>query len=181
MMRVASTKPLGDEFLDLLSEELGPLEAEELLHLGVDQLDDAVTIDDHDGIRGGLEETSEHRLRALAIRDVPDRAHDEEPAPRLERAQADLDGELGAVPAEAEQLEARSHAADLRVRDVAGAMRGMPGAEALGDEDLNRQPPQIGEGVAEQLLRLSVDDHDASFRVGDDHRVRRRLEQAPKV
>jgi carbon monoxide dehydrogenase subunit G len=45
-------------------------------------------------------------------------------------------------------------------------------AEALGDEELDRRAEEILPGVAEELLYLPIDKHDAALPVDDDHGVR---------
>ena len=45
-------------------------------------------------------------------------------------------------------------------------------AESLGHQDFDRLPEEIFASVAEQLLRLTVDEHDAPVVADDDHRIR---------
>jgi hypothetical protein len=52
--RVLSAEPLGDEHLDRAAVQLGPRITEKLLRLGVGQVDDAVAVDDDDGVRSRL-------------------------------------------------------------------------------------------------------------------------------
>ena len=98
----------------------------------------------------------------------------------LQRAQADLDRELGAVLAQPEQLEPDAHRARARLTEVAGAVPGMSPAKALRDEQLDPLADQLVSCVAEEPLRLGVDQDDAAVPVDDDHRVGRGLEQVPE-
>ncbi len=129
------------------------------------------------GRLGGLLGLRQRPLGALALGDVADGAGDEEAVHRLQGAQADLHGELGAVPAQAEELQAGAHEAHLGVGEVAGAVTRVPAAEARGDEHLHRLPEQLAAAVAEEALGLGVDEHDAPLAVDDHHRVGGRLEQ----
>jgi hypothetical protein len=52
----------GDQDLDRLPAQLLPLVAEELLRLAARGADQALSVDDHGGIRGGLEEVVEETL-----------------------------------------------------------------------------------------------------------------------
>ena len=112
-------------------------------------------------------------LGALAVRDVADRAGDEHTALRLQGAEADLDGELGPVLALAVQLHPRAHAAHPRVGEEVVPVPGVLRAEAY--EHLDFAAEHLVALVAEDLLRLLVDQLDAAVSVHNDHRVRRRL------
>ena len=79
-------------------------------------------------------------------------------------AQADFDRELAAVFAQAEQFEADAHGPDVRFGEEVGAMARMLAAIAFGDQHLDAVAQQLGAGVAEDLLGLSVDQRDLSAR-----------------
>ena len=57
----------------------------------------------------------------------------------------------------------------------------MGGAEALGHERLDLLAHELVPVIPEQLLRLSVDEHDRSLVVHDHHRVRRRLHELAEL
>ena len=109
-------------------------------------------------------------LGQLAVADVTDGGHDEGAGPGMDRAQADLHGELAAVAAKADQVEARAHRARPRVRHVAGAVAGVNAAHGLGEEHVHRLTDERAWRVTEQPMRLnireeylpaSIDRHDA--------------------
>ena len=70
---------------------------EEPLRLRVEDDHPAFAIDDDDRVGCGFEETSKPRLDLLPCGRIPDDADDQSPLLGLQRAQADLDGELAAV------------------------------------------------------------------------------------
>jgi hypothetical protein len=117
-------------------------------------------------------------LGALPLRGVAHRADDQQAGVGLKRTEADLDGHLGPVLAPPEQLPARPHGPDVRVAGVTLAVGDVGGPEALRHQQFDRLAEQFLAAVAEQLLRLAVDDHDAAGSVGDHHGVRGGLDQA---
>src|SRR5207247_1728506 len=117
VLRVSAPESLGDEHFHWLTEKVLSGIAEELLGLGVDEQDATFPIHHHHRIGCGLEEAAELVLGLPAVGDVADRARDERALLGLERAQADLDRELGAVLSRPIELQARSHGADLRFRE----------------------------------------------------------------
>ena len=127
------------------------------------------------GTCGGLAQ----ELRALA--DVADGAGDEDAVLGLERAQADLHRELGAIPAQAEELDARAHAAHPGIAEVARAVAGVPAAETLGDQHLDRPAEQLAPRIPEQPLGLGVHQDDLALAIDDDHGVRCGLQQPAEL
>jgi len=95
----------------------------------------------------------------------------------LQRAQADLDRELAAVLAQAVQLQPCPHGAGAWFGKKIAPVVGVPGAEALGHQQLDGLPQQLVAAPAEQFDRLGVDKDDAPLAVDDDHGVRRGLQQ----
>jgi hypothetical protein len=89
-------------------------------------------------------------LEALPVGDVTYRNHRESPPGGLQRAEADLDGNLAAVLVPRSALEASP---DLPGGDTAHAVR---------DQDLHRLAHQFLAAVAEQPLALPVDQLDRS-------------------
>ena len=65
----------------------------------------------------------------------------------LERLQHDVDRELGAIFAKAEEIQSRSHLAGSRMGMVIFAMRGVLAAESLRNEPVDWQAGQFGVGV----------------------------------
>src|SRR3990172_4569285 len=57
----------------------------------------------------------------------------------------------------------------------------MPAAKALRHQDLDCPPQQLLPAVAEHALRLPIDEDDAAFLVGDDHRVGGVLNERRKI
>lgn len=53
----------------------------------------------------------------------------------------------------------------------------MPGAEPLGDEDLDGVADELGRRISEQLLNLAVDRHDPAVLSDDDGGVRGGLDE----
>ncbi len=95
----------------------------------------------------------------------------------MQRAQADFDGELAAVFAQAEEFEANAHGADMGLGEEVLAMARVLAAIALGDQHLDAMSQQFRASVAEELLGLSVDQRDLALVVDDDHGVGRGFEQ----
>ena len=111
LLDVVLLEPLREQLLDLAAEQLVSAVAEELLGLGVDELDCPLLVDDHDCVRGGVEQRREAILRlvaqpldALPLADVANEGSHEPPLRRLDRAQADVDRELGAVLAQPREV-----------------------------------------------------------------------------
>src|SRR5882762_6282171 len=106
MRWVALAKPLGYEQLDPLTDHLLAGVSEDPLGLRVHEHDSAILAHDHHRIWRRLEEAPELLLGSLAVRDVANGTGHQRAFFGLQRAQADLDREFGAVLAKAEQLEA---------------------------------------------------------------------------
>src|SRR5881392_2107225 len=84
-MRVA--KPIRNEHLDVLADELLRGVAEQRMHLSVDEHYRSAPVDDHDGVRRGVEQPTEHRRGSLALADVADECGRDRTAARLDRGQ----------------------------------------------------------------------------------------------
>ncbi len=163
-----------------MAEEFFAPVAEEGLGLGVDEPDDSCVVDDDHGVRCRLQQSPEPFLRRLAFADVAYGGGDEQAVRGLQGAEADLDGELGAVLAQSVQLQSGSHGADLLVVGVAVAVVGVMAAEAAGYEEFDGVAEEFFAPVAEKGLGLGVDEPDDSGVVDDDHGVRCRLQQTAK-
>ena len=96
-----------------------------------------------DRVLGGLHERGEFvdaLLGGFAVADVADGGGDQQSVGGLQRAEADLDGELGAVLAQAVQFEPRTHGPHLAVVGVAVAGAGVLAAEPVRDQHLDGRP-----------------------------------------
>ena len=100
------------------------------------------------------------------------------PSALLERAQHDLDREVGAVLAQGDQLDAGPDLLGEGVLGRAEVVGDEPLGEALGNDVRDLLPDELVAAVAELLLGLEVEQDDLAGLVDDDHRVGRRLEQA---
>jgi hypothetical protein len=67
---MASPPLLSDQHLDIPSQQLGSLIAEQSFRAGIDQPDHSLLVDDHDPVRRGLDK---HAYIALLIHDAFDR------------------------------------------------------------------------------------------------------------
>src|SRR5207245_2245161 len=120
-------------------------------------------------------------LAPFALGHVTDSAGDQYPFLGLQRAQADLHRKLTPVLPPPVKFQPRPHGSRARISKIARAVPGMRSSKPLGHQNLNRLPEQLLTGVAEQLLRLRIHQQDAALPAHDHHRVRRRLQQTPKL
>jgi hypothetical protein len=88
---------LGHQNLDRLSEQFVPRMPEQPLGLRIDEYDAASLVDDDDGVRSGLEQPAELGFRTAPVREVTNRAADEEASVSFQGTQADFNRKL--VPA----------------------------------------------------------------------------------
>ena len=172
---------LGHEHLDGVPDELGPVEPEQCVGLGVDQHDPAVGVDDHHRVGGRLEQPSEEPLLAALVGDVADVGGDQDAVVGLQRTERDLDRELGAVLAPREEIQLRPHRPDVRLAQEPGAVVAVLLQEARGDQDLDRPADDLLPAIAEQHLDLRVHQDDDAVAVDHDHRVGGSLEQPAEV
>ena len=117
-------------------------------------------------------------LGRLAHADVADGRGDEDALGALERAQHDLDRELGPVLAARDELDAGADLLGEGVGRGARVVGDQPLGEALRDDVADLLPDELVAAVAELLLGLQVEQDDLAGLVDDDHRVGGRLEQA---
>ena len=172
--------PLGHEDLYRIAQQVHALVTEEPLGLRVHQHDPPLAIDDHDGVRGRLQQSTELLLRALALADVADRAHREHPLLRLQGAQAYLHRELRSVTPPTVEIKSGAHRPHARVREVSRAVTDMRPAEPLRHQQLDRLTEQLFSRVPEQPFGLGVHQNDPAEFVHDDDRVRDRFEEPAK-
>ena len=150
-----------NEHLHGLAEEFFALVSEQFFGLRIDQDDSPVVSGDHHGVRRGIEQAAQAFFDALAVRNVADRGTNERTLGRRNRTEADFDRELGLVFAEAVEFEARSHGPHLRVAHESGAVAAVPPAQSFRHQSLDRLAQQFFAAIAEEFLRLRVDEDDA--------------------
>ena len=126
-------------------------------------------------------ELTYERLAALAFGGVADRAQHERSLVGLERADADLDGELGAILAATVQIEVATHRPSLRIPQTASLVSAMAVPQPLGDQDPDALSDQLLAAVAEHPLSLCVGERDMAVRVDHHHRVGRGLQQRAEL
>ncbi len=177
---VVPAEPFRDEHLDRSSQQVLPGVSEEGLGLRVDELDRARLVDDHHRVGRRLQQRPETLLGGPALAHVAHRRRDQQALRGLQRAQADLHGELSPVPAQAVEHQARAHRPDLAAGRVAEPVVRVMTAEPLRDEDLDVPAQEFPAGVAEQGLGLRVHQPDHPGVVHDHHRVRCRFQQSPE-
>ncbi len=179
-VRVVSAEPFRYEHLDGSSQQVLPDVPEEGLGLCVDELDHAALVDDDHRVRCRLEQGPEAFLGGPALAHVTHGRRDQQALRGLQRAQADLHGELAPVPAQTVELQARAHRADLAAGRVVEPVARVLAAEPLGDQDLDVAAQEFPPGMAEQGFGLRVHQPDHPGVVHDHHRVRCRFQQSPE-
>jgi hypothetical protein len=110
--------------------------------------------------------------------DVANRAADETALLRIDRTEADLDGEFVTVLVQCKQIEPRTHRTHVRLREVLIAVHGMPPTESLGDKQVDRLAENLFPAVPEQSFGLRVDQDYGASLIDDDHGIRKRIEEA---
>ncbi len=150
---------------------------------GVPESDHPVEGLGQDRVLGGFHdqrELADALVGGLAVADVAYRGGHEQPVAGFQRAEADLDGELAPVAAQAAELQPGAHGTHLLVGGIPAAVDRVISAEPPGDQNLDRAAEQLLARVAEQRLGLGVDQPDRPGTVHDHHRVRRRFQQRAK-
>ena len=169
--QVVGDQPLGEAFRndvgDLLAEQLVAAVAELLLRLHVEQHDLAGLVHHHHRVRRRLQQAAVAALHLrqmlfgrLAHADVADRRRDQHALGAFQRAEHDLDGELAAVLAQRDQLDAGADLLGQRVLGGAQVVGDQPLGEAFRDDVRDLLAEQFVAAVAELLLRLHVQQHD---------------------
>ena len=116
-------------------------------------------------------------LGPFLLGDIADRGGDQHSLFRVQWAEADLHGKLGAILSPPVQLQLRPHWSCPRLCGKALPMAGVRLAKALRHQQVHRLTQQLLAPIAEQLLGLGVDHYDLAAVVDDHHRVRGRLQQ----
>jgi hypothetical protein len=132
-----------------LADELRTRIAEHTFGLGVDQRDGSARVDDDSGIGSRFDERSKLTLGPLAVGHVANGDGNGGTRPALDRAQADLGGELRTVLTQREQVDARAHRPWVGTPQIAATMLGVRRPKALGDEHLHLRTEKIFARVAE--------------------------------
>src|SRR5258706_8960834 len=137
---VPLAKPVGHEQLDPLTDHLLAAVSEDLLGLRVHEHNSAILVHNHHRVWRRLQKSPELLLRSLAVSDIANGTGHQRSFFGLERTQADLNREFGAVLAKAEQLEAGAHRTDFGTGEEPRAMLRVLGSEPLGNELFNGLP-----------------------------------------
>jgi hypothetical protein len=164
MRRHEVERRFAQNFLGRVAQNLPDLRAD----VGVD----GVFVDFPHPVAGGLDHVAEALLALpeggfglLAGGDVVNEGDLHASALDGHAAQAYFDGQYGAVFTPAYKVPAHAHRAYLPGSDERRALPDMRGAVFLGDQDLHGLPNQFRTAVAEDLLRLGVDELDAPLPV----------------
>ena len=166
-----------DQHFHVASQQLRARVAEQTFRLRIDEHDLAIAVDDDDGVRRRFEQAAELLLGPAAVADVADGADDEGADLRLDRRQADFDGEFDVVLAQTQQFQVGAHGARARLVEIARAVRHVRMAQALRQQAIDLPAVQFAFRVAEQALCLLVGQHDGARGIDHDDAVRRRFEQ----
>jgi hypothetical protein len=116
-------------------------------------------------------------LDTLATGHIADRGAHKPAVFGVNERQADLDREFFAVVAKTDRLETGPEFAYPQRRNVPAQIHRMLRPGPLSDEHADRTTEKVPAWIAEQSLRLSVDQYDDAGGVEDDHRVGCRLEE----
>ena len=171
-------RPVGHEDLDRLPDQLVAAVAEQALGLRVDQ-DDA-SVGSTPTIASGAASSSPRNLASARLRSVTSRiaAEHQDPLVGVDGGQRDLGGKLAAVLAPGCQLHAGAHRPGRRVGQVVVASLRVDVPHRFRDEELHGLSLELVTAVAEQSLRLGVDQGDTAVAVDRHDGVRGRVEEA---
>ncbi len=117
-------------------------------------------------------------LQPLTFADVTNRARYQRPSFGPQRSDGYFRRELGSVLASPAQIQVSSNPALVRIRCVARSLICMTSTRVPGHQHLDALPEQLDALVAEELLGLSIDEHDRALLVDYDHRVGCGLQEA---
>ena len=120
-------------------------------------------------------------LGLLALGDVDDSGEYQRPFVGFKGVQPDLDGELAAVFAQAEQVAARAHPPCFGRSKKASAQVRVLGTVPLRHQHFHLSAQQFFALVAEELFGFGVYQQDQTGRVGHHHRGRRRFDGRTKA
>jgi len=101
--------------------------------------------------------------------------------PVFQRAQADIRREFGAVLAQPVKLDPGAHDAAGGALGIVGALIQMGLAETRRDQAFDGEAGQLLRGVAEQGFEGAVREQKAAVGTGNEHRIRRRLQQPERA
>src|SRR5579864_6151180 len=97
-------KPPRDQELYGTANQFAAIETEQFLSLGVHQLDASLDIDNHHGVRGRFQQSSELLILGFSVADVANSSRYQKPFFRLQRTQADLNRKFLAIASQGIQL-----------------------------------------------------------------------------
>ena len=115
------------------------------------------------------------RLDQFPLGGIADGGADQDFAFDLQRTEADLHWELGAVLPQAEQVQPRSHRADVALIVVCGTMPDVTLSEALRHQNFDGIADQFGTLKGEHLFRLRIDQLDDAVLIHHHHGIRRAI------
>ena len=110
-------------------------------------------------------------LGALAVGDVNDRGDHEHAFVGLDRAQADLNGNLRSVLAHTMQIRPRSHRPRGEIMVETPAQFRMLFPKPFGNQQLQLFPQQLRAGIAEKLFGLGVHQDNVPFGIRHDQGI----------
>jgi hypothetical protein len=175
---------VGDALGERVADRLGGGVAEQPLGGAVPAGDHAGEVLAEDRVLRRVDDRRQAAGRQLGLAplaDVADRRGDQRRVAGVDRAQADLDRELGAVAAATVQVEGDAHRPDLRGLHVLLAVADVGGAQGRGHQHLDRLTDELVAGVAEQALGLQVGVGDRAVLQDRDGRVGRGVDEPAHV
>jgi hypothetical protein len=167
---------LGNEELYGLIDEFLTRVAEQLFRSGIDQSDQAVSINADGCIICCFEDVPELGFATPALGDLSNRSRDYETPVQARRRQGDLDGKIGAVPAPGCHVH-RRHRPEQPIAKVGGSLSGIDAAKCTRHQELHRLADQLLPPVAEERLCSRVHKQDGAVAVDADDRARNRLQK----
>jgi hypothetical protein len=128
----------------------------------------------------GLELFNEPRLLFLAtttVGQISDRQHHREPVSDRDRTDADIRRELRSIAPPSDEIGTLTHGPKSGSRHEIAAMPHMGASKTLRNQDLDCLTAKGCPVVAEQLLRLLIDELDAATVVDNEHGIGRGVEK----
>jgi hypothetical protein len=119
-------------------------------------------------------------LECASLADIGDQGHRQQAVRGLDRREANLNGELTAVLALAEEIEPQPHGSRPRSVEVVSAVPAMRGPEALGQELLDELAEELVLRVAEHRFAASIGSHDPPGHAHDQDPLGRALEKGAR-
>ena len=120
-------------------------------------------------------------LHELAFGDVANHGRNEGAACRCDWAQTYFHGKFAAIPALANQVEARAHRTHGGIFRECLAMADVAVVKTIRQQGFHELAQQFLTIVSKHAFSLFVDDRDLAIFVGDNHRVGCGLKQCPEI